>query len=300
MSAVRPSSLRPEGKARPRAGRRGGGGRGGAGCPPSWHVARVGVYRMPPGPGPLTTSPPDSLVVCQWESFTAVPSPVPAPQNRTSPRHGEWGSPGGGVGADCAVRRGAGSPVRVQPRPRLRAHGFLVARLGESSSPDWLLVGLEDAAWALPGMEVEKPLDPPEGPFRDSFGAATAPGRSENLRTGSQGLVKATNPSHFLKWSHLPTALRRGPLGHLVCSSVVGTDVSRRPLPCALCLAAESPVARLWEEFPIAPSSPVAGMAAVGWAGGALAIAPIHRKDVGRLLLWRKLLSRCLILRFQC
>ena len=57
------------------------------------------------------------------------------------------------------------------------------------------------------------------------------------------------------------------------------------PVPCALCLAAESPVARLWEEFPIAPSSPVAGMAAVGWAGGALAIAPIHMKDVGRLLL---------------
>jgi len=44
-------------------------------------------------------------------------------------------------------------------------------------------------------------------------------------------------------------------------------------------------VARLWEKFPIAASSPVAGMAGVGWAGTALEIAPIHLKDEGRLLL---------------
>ena len=71
----------------------------------------------------------------QWEIVAAVLSPVPAPQNRTSLRYGEWGSPGGGVGAQCGVPRGVGIPVRVQPRPRLRANWFLVAGLGESSSP---------------------------------------------------------------------------------------------------------------------------------------------------------------------
>ena len=239
-----------------------------------------------------TTSPPDSLVVCQWEIFAAVPSPVPAPQNRTSLRHGEWGSPGGGVGAECGVRRGVGTPVRVQPRPRLRANWFLVAGFGESSSPGWLLVGLEDAAWVLPWVEVEKPLDPREGPFIDPFGAATAPGRSENLRTGSQGLVKATNPSHFLKWSHLPTAFLKGPLEHPVCSSIVGADVSWRPLSCALWFGAESACGQTLGRVSNC-SIATCGLDGGVWvARGALEIAPVHLKDEGRLLLWRKLLSR--------
>lgn len=80
---------------------------------------------------PLTTSPPDSLVVCQWESLLAVPSPPSASRNPTSLSHGEWGSLGRGVGVR-AVRRGGGARVQVG---RSRANLLLMAGLGKPSSP---------------------------------------------------------------------------------------------------------------------------------------------------------------------
>lgn len=78
---------------------------------------------------------------------------------------GVRGSLGGGLGDGeskqpaWVVKPG----LHVGPRPRRhQANWLLVTRLGKLSSPERLLFGLEDAAQALPSVEVESPLDPNE------------------------------------------------------------------------------------------------------------------------------------------